>query len=383
MDPSIPAPDPSPFPDPSRFSPIIDGNHAGYIYIATILFIVYTVLSLVVRGHIKWGLYGFDDWTIFASTIFHGAQVAAIALSLKYGLGKVPSLIPPGEVEQAGVALFASNIMFVVAHCLSKCSVLCLILRLFTRDMKKLSMVAAITITLAIAWGAGSIVALSVACDPKSLLTDLTDAKCPSQLLRWRLVIGVDIAIEIILLVLPTWLILPLQMSWERRFQVIFAFWLRIPVIAFTALKLYFFLPTVSSPVPSFTISSAIVWTQFLLCWSLMAASIPNLKTFMRSFNSGFGLEIAGLTYGYGSRNYEMNSLHTGSGHKSREQTLNRSHADSTADRLRTDALQTTTSIYGKGASTEGEESSVTSGNSQEMIIRRDVQWTVSYNRPH
>lgn len=79
MDPTdSPAPDASSFSDPSRFSPISVGDHAGYVYIAAILFAVYTTLSAIVRGHIKVNLFGYDDWTLFGSTVGSPATLALV-----------------------------------------------------------------------------------------------------------------------------------------------------------------------------------------------------------------------------------------------------------------------------------------------------------------
>jgi hypothetical protein len=59
----------SPIDDSSRFSPIGDDDHAGYLWIVTTLGIIYSGLAAALRGHIKWGLLGSDDYCIALATV--------------------------------------------------------------------------------------------------------------------------------------------------------------------------------------------------------------------------------------------------------------------------------------------------------------------------
>lgn len=59
----------SPIDDQTRFSPIGENDHAGYLWIVTTLGIIYTGLAAALRGHIKWGLLGSDDYCLGFATV--------------------------------------------------------------------------------------------------------------------------------------------------------------------------------------------------------------------------------------------------------------------------------------------------------------------------
>ena len=63
------SPSSTPTPSKHRFSPITQDDHAGYLWIATLLAAVYAVLSILVRGYIKRKCFGADDWICAAATV--------------------------------------------------------------------------------------------------------------------------------------------------------------------------------------------------------------------------------------------------------------------------------------------------------------------------
>lgn len=122
------------------------------------------------------------------------------------------------------------------------------------------------------------------------------------------------------------------------------------------------------------SISAAIIFQQAELGYSLIAATIPCLRSFIKSFDTGLGLTVTYATNPYGSSgyggSYKMQSLAKGESIKSTIEPA------SAAVGFRPDRTQNSTSIFHPNE-TPQEDSSVTSHGSQEMIIRRDVQWDV------
>lgn len=55
--------------DDNRFSPITPDDHAGSVWIATLLCLVYSVVTLALRGHLRWKMYGVDDYLALAATV--------------------------------------------------------------------------------------------------------------------------------------------------------------------------------------------------------------------------------------------------------------------------------------------------------------------------
>lgn len=88
--------------DPSRFSPIREDDHAGYLWIVAILGVTYTSLSGLLRAHIKWGLYGYDDVLLAVATAVHWGQAVAIFDGLNHGLGQSHRPASDGSLQVAG-----------------------------------------------------------------------------------------------------------------------------------------------------------------------------------------------------------------------------------------------------------------------------------------
>ena len=52
-----------------RFSPITPNDRGGYAWIASLLCLFFSILTLILRGQIKWRNYGLDDWFVAAATV--------------------------------------------------------------------------------------------------------------------------------------------------------------------------------------------------------------------------------------------------------------------------------------------------------------------------
>lgn len=55
--------------DSFRFSPIDSNDYAGYLWIVTILGLVYATFAALVRIRIKWGVSGVDDYLLWVATV--------------------------------------------------------------------------------------------------------------------------------------------------------------------------------------------------------------------------------------------------------------------------------------------------------------------------
>lgn len=147
-------------------------------------------------------------------------------------------------------------------------------------------------------------------------------------------------------------------------------------------LHLHYVAKYTGSDNPGVAIVPVIVMQQVELCWSLISATVPNLKSFVKSFSSGFGIQLdASLTQNYGSGRYgrsgggyEMGSLPGKGSHKS--ESAGRSFNDPGETRR---VLPTNTSHV---TTITREQDSIDSGGSQDSrghIIRKDIQWDVHY----
>ena len=129
---------------------------------------------------------------------------------------------------------------------------------------------------------------------------------------------------------------------------------------------------------PGIALVSALVLQQVELCWSLISATVPNLKSFVKSFSSGFGIQLdPTLTQGaYGSgrykgtNGYEMGSV-PGKG-DSKSRSGNRSYNEIEHQDPIPQQPQDDDKI-------RRDQESIDSAGSQDHIIRKDVHWDIHY----
>ena len=165
-------------------------------------------------------------------------------------------------------------------------------------------------------------------------------------------------------------------------------------VAALAILYLHYITAFINASNVGVAITVAIVFQQLELGYSLVSTTIPTLKTFIRDFDTGMGLDLASSmsNYGRGTNRYG-NISHSFNGNSGSYELKERSKdgpRPSLTERLggkvsqnfRPDLVENTTSIvhathHRRSASAER---SHTTENSQEMLIHHDVDFHVLYN---
>lgn len=355
----------------------------------------------MLRAHLRWGTYGPDDALAAIATALHGAEAAVVFFALGGGVGTSFELLSGEQISHASKDIFAANILFISASALTKCSVVFLAMRLFNLQGARASHIPKSTIyqklcgcviALVCIWAVGSIVGLCVRCSPATFIDpELSPQTCSEQVTRWAAIMAVDVLTEVLLVLLAAVIILPLQISLSMKWPVVLAFAFRLPCAALSVLHFVYIRNYVEKNPDGLSIIPVLNFMQVGLCWSLVSATIPNLKSFVKSFNSGFGLGLDVQTaYGTSSNggrlDYQLSSR-SRSGQKS--QTRSRSESEP-CERHVCPAATREAPNYGIEAAERGtiisvheHQGSVGSVGSQEQIIRKDVRWGVSYEDVH
>lgn len=357
---------------------------------------VYCFITLVLRIFLKRGTLGLDDALVAGATVFQCGQAAAIFLALKRGTGTAFTLLSAGNISSSSEAVYSANILFILSLALSKASVVCLLMRIFNLAYTRACHsprflfyrhVCLATIGFTAAWAVGSIIALTVNCSADSFMSD--QQSCPAQITRWAVITGVDVFLECLLVAMTVVNVIPLQLSITIKVQIIVSFAFRIICIVFSVLHFYYVKNFVDYSNDGLNVVQAINMMQLGLCWSIISATIPTLKAFVKSFNSGFGLGVDTATAYFGSaphsaarHNYELSKI------KGAQQSQQQSHSSSvqvqqSANRSRVSAdheQPVSKSSVDSDAQTHDRTQSITSNGSQERIIRKDVRWTVEYD---
>lgn len=174
-------------------------------------------------------------------------------------------------------------------------------------------------------------------------------------------------------------------MKFKQKFQVILAFGFRLPMIALSLYHLHTVLYYHNSNNPQLAVTQSLLLLQAMLIWSLVSATIPNMRGFMKAFNSNFGM---GAVQAHGGQNaYPLRTIGGSATANGQIDTrVSRRHRQSHIDSrptstFRPDNIQHITAIYhadGGSDVTADDEQSVSRMGSHEMIIKKDVQWSVT-----
>ncbi|KAF2625636.1 hypothetical protein BU25DRAFT_388559 [Macroventuria anomochaeta] len=351
----------------NRFAHYSPENHSATVWIAAALALTYVVGVLLIRVFIKWRVFGWDDSLIVISTALAFVQSIVVFSALKNGLGKFkPSSLPTAGADRLQLA-FSSRALFVASHYLAKLSVLFLLRRLFVRDQKNTALLCDITIALTTLSGIVSVLVSTIRCPSSLFLTK----HCHGQIARWSLVTALDVTSEGLTLILPSYMVWQVQMKVETKLRVIAAFCFRLVVIALSAVHLDLWISYSNGQPSSLAVVPTFILQQTLMATSLISATIPNLKAFLQSLSASWGeaeFSSGYTTKAYGNGTFEMNNLNSHAPPASRTGMGDLYSAKSHPDF----ETQVTTSQR-----IAGERSSLGSGESQDLIIRKETAWTV------
>ncbi|KAJ5729948.1 uncharacterized protein N7483_004456 [Penicillium malachiteum] len=294
------------------------------IVIVETLFMSWIVIVSLIRLYMRITINGpvqMDELTIF--------------VGIENGFGQKQDQTSPSSLKRAGEDLYAGNLLFLIGHGTAKISV-CLILKrlgqqrnylLYSKIILGMLLSAAILNTSWISWPSKSIAVIST--------------------LRGRPSPAFDVFTDVLSFGLCIFLVWGIQMRLKEKFTVIFAFGTRLPLIILIILRQTYLNNAFHHPDPSLTLSNAVIATAVLLHTRIMIATVPCLRPFVISFNTGWGQGVNGSS---------GNSYFTPTG-----QSSNQSRAY--ASRAEEDEVDLTI------------RPSEESHHSQQLIIRHTQEW--------
>ncbi|KAI9701000.1 MAG: hypothetical protein M1836_001668 [Candelina mexicana] len=391
---------------------ITSEDHGAYVTITGALMMVWMILCFLMRIAIRLTINGpfkGDDFTISAATVIGIAQTIVTFAEVGAGYGKKEAILSPSslvEIQKTSIKCHAyydlasksnyvGELLYLVAMCLSKLSTSLLVARL-TRSAGHLTATRIVS-GISIVWGVAAILTIAIRCkysEPWLIVKN----QCPDMAARWIAVGALGLVIEILLLGLPIYLVWDLQMPMISKVIVVFAFAFRLPVLVAGIIRLRYLVPTLNSSDYTFDSVYGLVCTQIELHYSLMAATIPCMKPFVKAFNTGYlGTAARQTNYGYGygtgtfgnsddktnhGRSFALQSMRSRSADERKH--VEPQHQKSTHNlklkekELRPDMADST--VYVEHNQVQEESGSVTSHGSDQMIIRRTVGWDIRYD---
>lgn len=308
-------------------------------------------------------------------------------------------------------AQYGNQIALYISLGFSKLSTILLTQRLFIRDMKKAWLVCQIMTGIIIVWTFSAPFLVSVGCSSASLAPKAPSQTCHNIIDRYKALVVTDAFTDLILTIvrlhqprnkhetltnervdiqIPASLCWKLQMSTTLKLQVLAVFAFRLPLIILASLFLKTWELSLSSNNPGVDRAPAVIFQQTQICVSLMAATIPCLKSFIRSFDTGSGVKAnfgSSEQYGSGGRgsnaqggsqSYRLSSMNRSkaSGSRSESQTrLRLDNGDVKVDSRPYATGRSSPPIRNKG---KRESDGDSQGSGRELYIRRDMHFEVT-----
>lgn len=212
------------------------------------------------------------------------AQHIALFVSLARGLAKLGGPLADGvDVTSIEAALLASNILFLFTHAGAKISMAILTRRLFNSYQGSKSILCNALIGLTLLWPVLAVLIIFPGCSVGNLSTP--NGKCDGLLARWVVVAIVDCVSEIVLTVVPAFLVRGLMMSNHSKITVIAAFAPRLILLIFSGVLASTVHNNLSTD-PNMAYVFLVIFTQIILCWSLISASLPCFRALIRPFDA-------------------------------------------------------------------------------------------------
>ncbi|KAK3616125.1 hypothetical protein LTR56_023204 [Elasticomyces elasticus] len=236
--------------EPGRLLTITSDDHGPSLWVAIICcFCFLTIAQLVrilYRAKSDFGL-GADDYVVVGSYVVAVIQYVLLMVSLAHGLGKSEALITGENRAIVANCFYASEILLIIALFAAKYSIFLLVQQLFA-SLTKGMVVMLVIPSLAALLGLVSVVVVAIPCWP---LQDFEKggSKCTQRSSRWIVLTAADIATEVIIIALPTFLIWRrTQMNLRNKLKTTGLFATsRIVVVAVSILFIYFKLRRSSS----------------------------------------------------------------------------------------------------------------------------------------
>jgi len=365
-----------------RRQPVVTpDDHGPLVAVATWFLMVALVLSVMIRVAIRFFItraLGKEDATCVIAALLGVGQSIAVSMAVQHGVGKRERLLSTTQLDDVQRADYAADLLYILVLALAKISVLQLLRRLAV--IKLHQRIANGTMVVVMAWTIPSWFALAFRCGIPNPW-DSKSGHCMDIFAFWAAIAPVDILTEIVIVSLPALMMRPAQVAISKKMVVIVAFIFRIFVIIPTIVRLPFLHTAYQSSDYNFASVDSVIITQCVMSLSVISACVPCLKPFLDGFDSGMmGVSLrrrkdgrsGGNSYG---NTYEMGNFSTA------ERSRNRDHD---RDDPRGKGMGHNTTIMAEdneqpqSLRREG-SGSMSSMQSDEMIIKRTDQWQVQY----
>ncbi|KAK5731942.1 hypothetical protein LTS12_027194, partial [Elasticomyces elasticus] len=371
-------------------------DHRTWLWVVIILSMLYAFCFLVARVFAKWSLLWWDDALTTLAHIFAAVRWTLMIVAIRQGLGADLAAIGRVQAEDELARLtFASRLLLIFCLYISRLSLAIFTRKVFAGNMHRENMLLASVFGNTALCGLASLIVSAAGCQPNAMLIGNDSALCAATGSRWIVVSVLDILSELPLIILPIYLVSKVQMGDSKKRAVSYGFVFRAGYAVRPMAPLS---PTdCASRSMIFAIVQAVTYKRFLnggrtsiglvptlalqeiwLVYSLLSSTVPCLRGFVGAFTTN-GLIITTQT----TMN-QSNQGHSIALSLRKDGKRNRRGVDDDAFAHSLDKSNLCPGVaYDVDVShgnewwtvaDRGEQASVASDSSEQMIIKRDTR---------
>ncbi|KAI1147697.1 hypothetical protein F4825DRAFT_436577 [Nemania diffusa] len=269
-------------------SPIRWGHEAPLIQILALLFLSFCILSvgaqfltkLILRKRLD-----VADAVLFVALILFIGQISTLLSPAGSIVGNSPIGLQDEQIDGAMKALYSGVILGILTLGVSKLSLLISLYMITPVTWHQVATQAVGIFT--IAWVLTAVFSTAFQC-PSPRQWDILDKRCIDIRSARTYIAIVNILTDVALVAIPTIIIIPVHLTWGKRFTLLGGFWFRVGVIGATVAQLVYLQRLVLDTEYLSTVWQLLICEEVVYTTSIITTCIPFLKPFLLSLESGF-----------------------------------------------------------------------------------------------
>ncbi|KAF4551664.1 Hypothetical protein D9617_12g035520 [Elsinoe fawcettii] len=294
-----------------RFAQDTADSHQAWLWVTSLLALIYSMLVIIIRMVIKWGVFDVCDSVLAVAYVLSLVVHVCIYVGLNSGLGKAAFLLLPDDYLNVSRLIFVTRFLLFPVLGLSKVSVLLFVQRLFSPESKGPWLTLKIAIIFVSVWTFAAPVIMCGGCRPEYFLSGETNLACSNQNTRLYIIAVMESITEFLVAFLPIYLCTSIQLQRDHRVLVFIGFGFRLTIFPLGIYYLITYLSFLTSQADNIGVVKNLVFQEALMCYALILATTPCLRTFVRRFNTGGIREIVAPDYGRSERMSTKNAAAT------------------------------------------------------------------------
>ncbi|PWY66615.1 integral membrane protein [Aspergillus eucalypticola CBS 122712] len=222
------------------------------------------------------------DAPLWIALIIAFIQTLLTQFAVDHGLGKHASSLSTADFSKCNKLTYAAQLLLIPVLSLSKLSTCRLIHRLTPgQRIRRANMITGIVVGL---WTLFAIFATALQCRPH---WEYLPSQCSGQGAVDYPIIIINILTDLALVVIPLIMIWSVQMTLQKRLQIIASFATRLVVVAVSITELVYLPTYLHSFDPTWTIVDVDICNELMMSLSIIAACMPSVYRILSNLKTG------------------------------------------------------------------------------------------------